>query len=276
MDDVFRALADPSRRALLDRLNLDNGQTLGQLCNGLEMARQSVSKHLAVLEAASLVVTQRRGREKLHFLNAAPITAIADRWISHYDRRRAEALADLKTALEQTPMTTDPTAGTVADTPAATEFVYVSYINTTPEQLWQALTDRAFTKRCWGVELTSEWTVGALVTWEYAGVTIVDPEQVVLAADPPRKLSYNWHAITTEFGEAVGGDAHEWEAMASEPRSHVTFDIEPVGDAVKLTVTHAGFEPGSLMLAAIQNGWPPIVASLKTLLETGAPLALDN
>src|SRR3954452_19823659 len=136
MDDVFRALADPSRRSLLDSLNRHNGQTLRELCAGLDMARQSVSKHIAVLEAANLVTTVRRGREKLHYLNAEPINAIADRWINRYDRPRAEALADLKTALEQ-PMTSN-------------EFVYVTYIKTTPEQLWQALTAAEFTRRYWG------------------------------------------------------------------------------------------------------------------------------
>ena len=133
VDDVFRALADPSRRLLLDRLNADNGQTLRELCAALDMARQSVSKHLAVLEAADLVTTLRRGREKLHYLNAAPINAIAERWINHYDQSRVRALSDLKNALEGTPMTR-PT------------FVYTTYINTTPEQLWQALTDPAFTR----------------------------------------------------------------------------------------------------------------------------------
>src|SRR5688500_5315354 len=102
MDEVFKALADPSRRRLLDSLNARNGQTLRHLCAGLDMARQSVSKHLAVLEAAGLVTTVRRGREKLHYLDAAPINAITERWIHRYDRERAHALADLKTALEQT------------------------------------------------------------------------------------------------------------------------------------------------------------------------------
>ena len=104
MDEVFRALADPSRRRLLDSLNERSGQTLRELCAGLDMARQSVSKHLAVLEDAGLVVTVRRGREKLHYLNAAPVNAIADRWISQYDRDRVRVLADLKTALEENPM----------------------------------------------------------------------------------------------------------------------------------------------------------------------------
>ena len=96
MDEIFRALADPSRRLLLDSLNERNGQTLRELCSGLDMARQSVSKHLAVLEAANLVTTVRRGREKHHYLNAAPINEIAERWITRYEQDRVHALADLK------------------------------------------------------------------------------------------------------------------------------------------------------------------------------------
>lgn len=100
MDAVFKALADASRRELLDRLFADNGQTLTQLCERLDMSRQAVSKHLAVLEAANLVVTVRRGREKLHYLNPVPIHEIADRWIGKYERGRLRALADLKRRLE--------------------------------------------------------------------------------------------------------------------------------------------------------------------------------
>src|SRR5438046_9080203 len=99
MDDAFRALADPSRRLLLDSLNERNGQTLRELCAGLDMARQSVSKHLAVLEAANLVITVRRGREKLHYLNAAPINAISERWINRSQRDRTHAVAGLKRAV---------------------------------------------------------------------------------------------------------------------------------------------------------------------------------
>src|SRR5204862_5432419 len=108
-------------RQLLDLLHDLNGQTLRELCSELDMARQSVTKHLAVLEAAELVTTQRRGREKLHYLNAAPINDIADRWIGRY-RERARALADLKRALEDTTM-------------PQTDFVYTTHIRTTPEQL---------------------------------------------------------------------------------------------------------------------------------------------
>ena len=196
MDDVFKALADPSRRMLLDSLNARNGQTLRELCAGLDMARQSVSKHLAVLEAAGLVTTVRRGREKLHYLNAAPISDIAQRWISRYDQPRVDALADLKKALEETEV-------------EAPSFVYTTYIRTTPERLWQGLTDPAFTRRY---------------------------------------------------------------KLAGERRSKVTFDIEPVTQGVKLTVIHDGFEPDSTVAQMVSIGWPDVISSLKTLLETGEPL----
>ncbi len=101
MDKVFKALADPSRRQLLDRLHADNGQTLGELCEHLEMTRQAVTKHLVLLEAANLVVTIRRGREKLHYLNPVPINEIYERWIGKYERRQVQALHDLKKALEE-------------------------------------------------------------------------------------------------------------------------------------------------------------------------------
>jgi DNA-binding transcriptional ArsR family regulator len=100
MDLVFKALADASRRELLDRLFAENGQTLGDLCARLDMTRQAVSKHLAILEEANLVVSVRRGREKLHYLNPVPINEIADRWIGKFERHRLQALSDLKTKLE--------------------------------------------------------------------------------------------------------------------------------------------------------------------------------
>ena len=101
MDEVFKALADASRRTLLDRLHDQNGQTLGELCDGLDMTRQAVTKHLAILEAASLVTTFRHGREKLHYLNPVPIHEIAERWIGKFERGRLQALSDMKKALEQ-------------------------------------------------------------------------------------------------------------------------------------------------------------------------------
>jgi DNA-binding transcriptional ArsR family regulator/uncharacterized protein YndB with AHSA1/START domain len=260
IDEIFRALADPSRRRLLDSLNERSGQTLRELCAGLDMARQSVSKHLAVLEEAGLVVTVRRGREKLHYLNAAPVNAIADRWISQYDRDRVRVLADLKTALEETPM----------DKP---RFVYVTYIRTTPEKLWQALTEPAFTKRYWDTTFTTDWATGSTMTWDNHGVVVTDPEQVVLESDPFRRLSYTWCSFTPEMGERFGWDAEFQAVLAAEPRTTVTFEIEPAAEGVvKLTVVHEGFAPGSTHLEMVSVGWPDIIASLKTLLETGEPL----
>jgi uncharacterized protein YndB with AHSA1/START domain/DNA-binding transcriptional ArsR family regulator len=255
MADVFKALADDSRRQLLDRLNERNGQTLTELCAGLDMARQSVSKHLAVLEAANLVTTLWRGREKLHYLNAEPINAIADRWISRYDRGRVAALADLKTALEQTSM--------------SEKFVYTTYINTSPQRLWQALTDPAFTSRYWQATFDTDWAVGSPITWHIRGVTIAHPEQVILESDPYRRLAYTWHSFPPDLADAVGFDDDFSARLSSEPRSKVTFDIEETDDGVKLTVVHDGLEPGGAVLQSISGGWPLVLSKLKTLLETG-------
>jgi uncharacterized protein YndB with AHSA1/START domain/DNA-binding transcriptional ArsR family regulator len=260
LDDVFRALADPSRRLLLDRLNDSNGQTLRELCAGLDMARQSVSKHLAVLEAANLVTTVRRGREKLHYLNAAPINELSERWINHYDQARVGALADLKRALEETPMQ-KPT------------FAYTTYIKTTPERLWQALTEPAFTERYWKMTFETDWKVGSTMTWHHQGVTIADPEQVVLESEPYRRLSYTWHTFTPELAEAHGFSDEVLAKAAAEGRSKVTFEIEPIDELCKLTVVHDGFEPESTVLGLISGGWPHVLSELKTLLETGKTLS---
>jgi uncharacterized protein YndB with AHSA1/START domain/DNA-binding transcriptional ArsR family regulator len=256
-DAVFRALADPGRRRLLDSLNARNGQTLRELCGELDMARQSVSKHLAVLEEANLITTVRQGREKLHYLNAAPIREVADRWITHYDRPRVDALADLKRALEQ-PM----------DRP---DFVHTSYIRTTPERLWQALTDPAFTARWWtSTTVQSDWEVGSQVRWDHHGVVIEDPEMVVVECDPPRRLSYTWHSFTPEWAEAIGMDEERRQVLAAERRSTVTFDLEPVEDMVRLSVLQGGFQPGSIVLEMITQGWPQLLPGLKALLEGAA------
>ena len=255
MDDVFKALADVSRRRMLDSLNARNGQTLSELCAGLTMARQSVSKHLAVLEAADLITTSWRGREKLHHLNAAPINDIADRWIARYDRERARVLSDLKTALEQT-----MTAGDDA-------FVYTSYIRTTPERLWQALTDPAFTGRYWGVTFASGWQPGSPMTWTENGRATTDPDQVVLECEPGRRLSYTWHTFTPEWAAAAGVSEEVRAKLLADPRSRVTFTIEPAGDQVKLTVVHDRLRPGGTLGSMISEGWPAIISGLKSLLE---------
>lgn len=256
MDEVFRALADPSRRLLLDNLNVRNGQTLRELCAGLSMARQSVSKHLAVLEAANLITVVWRGREKLHYLNAEPINAIADRWIKQYDRARVHALADLKTALETEQMN-------------SAEFVYTTYIRTTPERLWQAITDPTFSTRYMGHAMVSDWQKGSTYVWitDPAGLEIAHPDQVILESDPHRRLVFTFHTFGPEL-TAVGLDEETIAKAAAEKRSRVSFDIEPVENGmVKLTVIHDDFPPESTVRELISGGWPWKLSNLKTALE---------
>lgn len=252
MDEVFRALADPSRRQLLDSLNARNGQTVGELCGQLAMARQSASKHLAVLEAANLVTTVWRGREKLHYLNAEPINAIAERWIDQYSRERVRALADLKRALE------------TMDRP---QFVYTTYINTTPQRLWQAITEPAFCRRYLGFAIESDWQVGSTYVWDQDGLKIEHPDQVILECDPYRRLAFTFHTFVPELAAVVGLDGRTLAAASAERRSKVAFDIEPRGEQVKLTVVHDDFDPDSTVYGLIGHGWPVKLSNLKTLLE---------
>lgn len=255
MDEVFKALADPSRRLLLDSLNGRNGQSLGELCARLSMARQSVSKHLAVLEAANLITTVWRGRQKLHYLNAAPINAIADRWINQYDLARVQTLADLKTALETETMSNSP------------EFVYTTYIRTTPERLWQAITDPTFSRRYMGHAMVSDFDKGSTYVWEDSELKIAHPEQIILESDPYRRLAFTFHTFVPELTN-VGLSEDIIEKAAAERRSKVSFDIESVDDGqVKLTVIHDDFPPQSTVRELISGGWPWKLASLKTGLE---------
>ena len=152
-DAVFRALADPTRRALLDRLRQRNGQTLGELCGPLEMARQSATQHLGVLEAANLITTVRRGREKLHYLNPVPLWTIQERWIEMFEPPRLRALSAIKQRAEE---------GTMPDRPS---YVYVTYIESSPEQVWNALTDPDLTAEYWGHSNVSDWQAGS--SWEH-------------------------------------------------------------------------------------------------------------
>ncbi len=258
MDDVFKALADPTRRQLLDSLNADNGQTLGQLASGLNMARQSVSKHLGILEAANLITTIRRGREKLHYLNADPINAISDRWITQYDRRRVAAIADLKTALENTAMSN-------------TDFVYTTYIEAPPDLVWRGLTDPAFTRAYWGMEFDTDWKVGSRfsVLHNRSGVTVADEEMVIKISEPYTRLSFGWEGYPKELADALNFDDDRAATASAEPRSTVTYELTPIGTQTKLTVLHTGFQPGSVVLPDISDGWPKVMSWLKTFLESG-------
>jgi uncharacterized protein YndB with AHSA1/START domain/DNA-binding transcriptional ArsR family regulator len=241
-DAVFKALADPTRRALLDRLRERNGQTLGELCEPLAMARQSATQHLGVLEAANLITTVRRGREKLHYLNPVPLWAIQERWIGRFERPRLRALSALKQRAEE---------DTMAERPS---YVYVTYIESSPERVWEALTDPGLTAQYWGHSNVSDWRAGS--RWEHRrvdGSGIADVAGAVLESAPPYRLSMTF--------DAPGDDPPEGP-------SKVTFDIEPYHEIVRLTVTHENLAGGDA-LEAVSAGWPAVCANLKSLLETG-------
>jgi uncharacterized protein YndB with AHSA1/START domain/DNA-binding transcriptional ArsR family regulator len=242
---VFKALADPTRRHLLDKLHERNGLTLRELCDDLGMARQSATQHLSVLEDANLISTVRRGREKLHYLNPVPLHEVQERWIDKFERPRLRALSALKRRAEEDAMTDKPT------------FVYVTYIHSTPERVWDAVTDEALTADYWGHSNVSDWQVGS--SWEHQrtdGSGIADVVGTVLESDPPRRL-----VITFEEPNAEPAD---------EP-SRVTFDIEPHRDIVRLTVTHENLADQE-QYGAASAGWPAVLANLKSLLETGSVL----
>lgn len=241
---VFKALADPTRRLLLDRLRERNGQTLRELCEHLSMARQSATQHVDVLVRADLVTVVRRGRERLHYLNPAPIHEIEERWISGFDKPRLVALSAIRHRAEEYAMTSVPT------------YVYVTYIHATPEQVWRALTDADLTARYWGHANVSDWQPGS--TWEHRradGSGVADVVGRVLTAEPPTRL-----VITFE-------DSPDTER---EP-SVVTFLVEPHQDIVRLTVTHENLADLD-MFNGISNGWPGVLSNLKSLLETGDAL----
>jgi uncharacterized protein YndB with AHSA1/START domain len=242
MDDVFRALADPTRRSLLDELYEQDGQTLSALEQRLPMTRFGVMKHLRVLEEAGLVVTRRRGREKLHFLNAVPIRLIHDRWVSKYAEPWAATLTGLKKTIEETMM----------------EKIFEIYIKTTPDQLWKAITDNE--KRAlytFGVGITSDWTPGSHYEASHPnGPTPISAGEN-LEVDPPRRLVQSFNALWSDDVRAAG-------------TSRVTWDIEPIGDSCRLTVTHDQLPDG--VNNEIYGGWPQILSGLKTLLETGESL----
>ncbi|HEY5188112.1 MAG TPA: SRPBCC family protein [Solirubrobacteraceae bacterium] len=147
------------------------------------------------------------------------------------------------------------------------EFVYVSYIRTTPELLYRALTERAFMERYWGVVVESDWQVGSTITWEKHGLRQSDPRQLVLEADPPHRLSYTWHAITPEWSPSLSEE--RCRRAAAEPLSQVTFELERHGELVKLTVRHDHLEPDGVVAQMVSKGWPMVISSLKSLLETG-------
>jgi len=250
VDGVFKALADPTRRLLLDRLRERNGQTLTELCVQLDMARQSVTQHLDVLGVANLVSVIRRGRERLHYLNPTPIHEIEERWISGFDKPRLHAISAVKHQAEE-----DAMSSSTATIPT---YVYVTYIQASAEQVWKALTDADLSAEFWGHANVSDWEQGS--TWEHRRTDGTDAADVVgrvLETDPPTRLVVTFE----EPGEEpLGGP------------SMVTFRLEPWEGLVRLTVTHENL-PTAEMLRDASAGWPAVLANLKSLLETGRVLS---
>ena len=239
MDEVFRALADPTRRSLLDELFRQDGQTLTALEERLPMTRFGVMKHLRVLEEAGLVTTRRQGREKLHFLNPVPIRLVHDRWVSKYAEPWAATLSGLKHRLEDKTM----------------EKVFEIYIKTTPERLWEAITDtEQRQKYTFGVGADSDWTPGSSYESVHAASGTRISEGQNLEVDPPRRLVQSFNALWSDDVKAEG-------------TSRVTWEIEQVGDSCRLTVTHDELREDAN--GELYGGWPMILSGLKTLLETG-------
>ena len=238
MDAVFRALADPTRRSLLDELFLRDGQTLGELEGRFEMTRFGVMKHLKLLEEAGLVVTRRRGREKLHFLNPVPIRLVHDRWVSKYAEPWVAGLSDLKQRME-----------------SQMEKVFEIYIRTTPERLWEAITDPEIRKKYnFGAGVSSDWKVGSRLQMGVPEVDLLLGDGEVLEVDPPRRLV---HSMTALWGDDV----------KSEGPSRVTWEITQVEDSCQLKVIHDELRDGAN--EQLYGGWPMILSGLKTWLESG-------
>jgi uncharacterized protein YndB with AHSA1/START domain/predicted transcriptional regulator len=253
MEPVFRALSDPNRRYLLDLLHERDGQTLLELQGHLPMTRFGVMKHLKILEEAGLVVSRRSGREKLHYLNRVPIQMVYDRWVMKYAQPVAQSLTLLKYGLEDPSMTA---------TTALTTHIYEVYIRTTSEKVWQALTDGNLTKQYYfATAIESDWKPGSpyrMLTPD--GFNMVSGD--VLEIDEPRKLVLTFQPHWDEEAERAGYT------------TQVTYEIAPAGpDMVKLTTIHEGLDPSLKITESFRDGWALIASSLKTLLETGQPLA---
>lgn len=241
MEPVFKALADETRRQLLDELFRQDGQSLNALAARFDITRVAVAKHLRVLEDAGVVVSDRKGREKLHFLNPVPIRQLYDRWVSKYTEAWAAGLVDLQHELE-----------------AGMEKLFEIYIRTTPERLWQAITDPQTRARFqFGATVESDWQAGSTYRVGHTGAPNGLIEGENLEVDPPRRLVQTFHAV--------------WDDdIAAQGTSRVTWEIEPMGDSCRLLVRHD-------QLAAdadehLYGGWPMILSGLKTWLETGTEL----
>jgi uncharacterized protein YndB with AHSA1/START domain/DNA-binding transcriptional ArsR family regulator len=247
MAPVFRALGDPSRRQLLDRLHERDGQTLGELCGYLPaMTRFGVMRHLDVLEAAHLVLTRRVGREKRHYLNPVPIRLVHDRWIGKFAEPVVGRMSALKQQLEE-------------PAPMHPDHVYAIYVKASPERVWQALIDGDDTVRYYyGTRVASDWSPGSKLVYTYPDGSVAADGDVI-AVDAPRRLEMTFHARWDPDVEADGPVRLVWEVEPGD------------GGATKLTVSSFGLRNETAR--QFVGGFPYILSGLKSLLETGAPMA---
>jgi uncharacterized protein YndB with AHSA1/START domain/DNA-binding transcriptional ArsR family regulator len=253
MASAFRALGDPSRRLLLDRLFERDGQTLGELTAWLpSMTRFGVMRHLGVLEEAELITTRRVGREKRHYLNPVPIRLIHDRWISKYAEPVVGSLSALKGHLEGQAMSAEQAT-------KAPDHVYSVYIKASPERIWRAITDGVETERYYyGTRVGSDWRPGSRIVYEYPDGSVAADGEVV-EIDPPRRLVMTFQARWNPELVAEGPARMSWEIEPSE------------GGLSRLTVTSSSL--GVKTAGEFAGGIVFIVSGLKTYLETGAAMA---
>lgn len=244
MDPVFKALADPHRRHLLDRLHERDGQTLSELQGYLPLSRFGCMKHLRVLEEAGLVTSRKVGREKFHFLNPVPIQRAYDRWVEKYARPWARMLSGLKQSLEEPGM----------DTATKPAHVYQIYIQATPERVWQAITDPDMTQHYYfGMRIESDFAPGSPYAYLTAdGSPMLDG--TIVESDPP-------HRLVMTFRPRWTGDGN------NAPVSRVTWEISPHEELCKLSLVHDGIDLDSDLGRGVRDGWAQIISAMKTYLE---------
>ena len=251
-NDIFKALADPSRRTLLDLLHESDGRTLSELCSYIEMSRYGVMKHLNLLEEAGLITTRKVGREKLHYINLVPIRQIYDRWMSKFAEPWTQGLTQLKTELERDSfMEQKP------------RHINRIAIKSTPEQIWNALTDPTMTSKYWyDGSIESDWKVGSPYNiWNPQGDIQAKGELIIV--DPPYKLVMTWQLLSLPD-------------TVKESPSRITWEIEPHVDlngVTIVTVIHDNFEQAPNTSRILGDGLPVVLSGMKTLLETGATLS---
>lgn len=251
MDDIFRALADPHRRLILDLLRIKDGQTLSDLEQAFpDMTRFGVMKHLSVLEDCFLIATRKEGRFKYHYLNPVPIQEIADRWISSFAAPWSRSLTDLKRQLERNNIVNKP------------QHVYVTVIKTTPEKLWDALTKADQTPLYYyGASIKTDLKAGSDFNYMTPDGHVMVGGKVIEAQKPKKLVT----SFTGHFDPSMQGD---------KP-SRVTWEIEQQGECCRLTLIHDDFAGDTATYHVVGGGWPGILSGLKTYLETGKALGYN-